>query len=405
MRDGSQPERRAGAMQALVLVLTIQIPVVPIMALAPNLPQLLQHFALTANRDFLVPMIITLPSLAIVLLAPVAGALADRFGRRRLLLLALALFTACGLLPLTLDSLPAILWAQCGVGIAEAIIITNANAMLGDYFAADQRNRWLGLQSILGPFLTAAIAISAGLLGTLSWRAPFATNLIGGIAFVWMWIATWEPPSARDRPAPGAIVDDAARPGFPWRRMLPVYAVTLLCGLVFYVPAIHMGLVFNDLGARSPALIATLTTLANFASVASGYYFGRQRRGTSENLALMFACFGVGLIGMSYSSSYAASMPFALIVNLGVGLTLPLLIGWTLRSLEPVFRGRGMGLWMSSFFSAQFICPVVFALLIRRVGTLSTAVCLAGGAALLLALLCLGMARVLPPQATPATSH
>lgn len=404
MRNDTQPERRGGAMQALVLVLTIQIPVVPIMALAPNLPQLMQHFASVANRDFLVPMIITLPSLGIVLLAPVAGALADRFGRRRLLLAALALFTTCGLLPLALNSLPEILLAQVGVGIAEAIIITNANTMLGDYFGPEERNRWLGMQSILGPFLTAAVAISAGLLGTVSWRAPFATNLIGGIAFVWMLYATWEPPGHRNATQPVASMN-TPRSGFPWRRMVPVYAVTLLTGLVFYVPAIHMGMVFNDLGAKSPALIATLTTLANFASVASGYYFGRQRRGTAENLALMFACFGVGLIGMSYSSGYAASMPFALVVNLGVGLALPILVGWALRSLDAEFRGRGMGLWMSSFFSAQFICPVLFALLIRSVGTISTAVCLAGGGALLLALLCFGAARLLAPRPAAVGGH
>ena len=379
-------------MQALVLLLVIQIPILPIVALAPNLPQLMQHFRATPSHEFLVPMIITLPSLGIVLLAPLAGALADHYGRRRLLLLALALFTVFGLLPLGLNSLPAILCAQAGLGIAEAIIMTVGNTMLGDYFGPEARNRWLGLQSILGPFLTATIAIVAGLLGNTSWRAPFATNLIGAVAFVWMLIATWESTLPVVAPGAGSAAAVVSSP-FPWRRMAPIYAVTLLTGLIFYVPAIHMGMIFNDLGAGSPALIAVLITVGNFASVGGGYYFARQHSGTAINLALLYAAYGAGLLGLALSPGYLAGMPFALLVNFGVGLALPTLIAWALRNLDGPVRGRGMGLWMSSFFAAQLLCPPLFALLIRSAHGISTATGLVGSATLLLAIVCYSLPR------------
>src|SRR5579862_4875480 len=122
MQNSSGP-RRAGTAQALGLLLTMQVPIVPIMALVPNLPLLFRHFASTPDKELLVPMIITLPSLGIVLLAPLAGVLADRWGRRRLLLCALALFGGAGLAPLVLDDLRWILASQAILGIAEAVII------------------------------------------------------------------------------------------------------------------------------------------------------------------------------------------------------------------------------------------------------------------------------------------
>src|ERR1700682_5006063 len=171
-RDDSA-NRRAGAPHALALILAMTLPVTPLLALVPNLPQLFQHFASTPNRDFLVPMIITMPSVCIALLAPVAGTLADRFGRRRLMILALALFTVCGLLPLWMDDLYKILAAQVGVGVAEAIIMTTGNALLGDYFAGAARQKWLGVQGILGSILATLIMLSGGALGTVNWHAPF----------------------------------------------------------------------------------------------------------------------------------------------------------------------------------------------------------------------------------------
>jgi MFS family permease len=110
------------------------MPILPLISLVPNLPRLMRHFASVPGHDFLVPMIITVPSIGIVLLAPLAGAFADRWWRRRLLLCALALFSVASLTPLLLDDLQSILVAQSIVGIGEAIIMTVANTLLGDYF-------------------------------------------------------------------------------------------------------------------------------------------------------------------------------------------------------------------------------------------------------------------------------
>ncbi len=375
--------RRAGAVQALGLLLTIQIPIVPIMALAPNLPQLFRHFASTPGKEFLVPMIITLPSLGIVLLGPLAGVMADRWGRRRLLLWALVLFAVAGIAPVVLDDLRWILCAQAILGVAEAVIITNGNTLLGDYFPPEQRNRWLGVQSMVGPFSAAVFTLVAGFLGTVSWHAPFAVHGVAFVLWAWLLLTTWEP--ARAPPPVPADGPRATAAGFPWRRMWPVFAITTLTAIVFYVPTIHFGLIYDRLGARSPALISALSTMATLGSVVSGYYFRGQNREPLKHLVLIYSSFGLGLLGLGVSSTYWMGLAFGSVINFGFGLTLPALIALALQRLPESHRGRGMGLWMSSFFCAQFLCPPAFALLMQAVGGLVPAIDLVGAFCVLVA--------------------
>ncbi len=238
-------KRPAGPSQALALILALTLPLTPLLALVSNLPQLFQHFAAVPNRDFLVPMILTIPSVCIAALAPIAGTLIDRFGRRRLMLIATLLFTACGLMPLWLDNLYAILATQMGVGVAEAIIMTAGNTLFGDYFAPEARRRWLGVQGILGSILATLIVLSGGLLGTVSWRAPFLLNALGAAVFLWFLLDTWEPTRAAHN-----ANDQGASAGFPWRVMRIIFAVSILFSVLYFVQAVELGLIFSKFRSR-----------------------------------------------------------------------------------------------------------------------------------------------------------
>jgi len=139
-----------GTQQALVLVVLATLPTLAIAALVPVLPTLFERFRDVPQAQWLVPMILTIPSLCVALFSSLIGAIADRFGRRRALLLSLAGFTAFGLGPFLVDNLYAILGTRFVVGVAEAGIVTIGNALMGDYFSAEERHRWLAVQTVVG---------------------------------------------------------------------------------------------------------------------------------------------------------------------------------------------------------------------------------------------------------------
>ena len=62
----------------MLLIVANVLPTMGIVSLIPVLPQLFGHFKDAAHAQFLVPAIITAPSICIALLAPVAGTIADK---------------------------------------------------------------------------------------------------------------------------------------------------------------------------------------------------------------------------------------------------------------------------------------------------------------------------------------
>ncbi len=91
--------RKAGAGQAWVLILAMFLPILAIIALAPALPTLLDHFRDVPNARTVVPMLLTVPALCIALFGGVAGWLTDRYGRRNLILGAMLVYGLAGIAP------------------------------------------------------------------------------------------------------------------------------------------------------------------------------------------------------------------------------------------------------------------------------------------------------------------
>ncbi|MET9803587.1 hypothetical protein [Streptomyces sp. NPDC006368] len=74
----------AGRLPAVVLMAGSCLPVLGAVLLAPVLPRMQDHFEGVPGSAALVPVVLTVPALALALLAPFAGMIVDRLGRKRL---------------------------------------------------------------------------------------------------------------------------------------------------------------------------------------------------------------------------------------------------------------------------------------------------------------------------------
>src|ERR1700756_3155920 len=97
---GSVSLQRAGRAQGTTLMAVLTMPVLALAGLVADLPQLFRVFASDPHHALLVPMVITVPSLCVALFSGLFGAIADFWGRRRLLIIALLAFAVLGLMPL-----------------------------------------------------------------------------------------------------------------------------------------------------------------------------------------------------------------------------------------------------------------------------------------------------------------
>ena len=116
-----------------------------------------------------------LPLSALILFG---GALGDRFGRRRLLNIGVALFAASSLACALAPSLGWLLVARALQGAGAALLLPNSLAILGDAFEGPARGRAVGVWSATGAMAGALGPVLGGwLIDKVGWPAIFLINL------------------------------------------------------------------------------------------------------------------------------------------------------------------------------------------------------------------------------------
>ena len=116
-----------------------------------------------------------LPLGALILLG---GGLGDHYGRRRLFLIGLALFTVATVFCAASPSLPWLLAGRALQGVGAALLMPNSLAILGAAFAGEERGRAIGSWAAVGALAAALGPVIGGwLVDTVGWRAIFLLNI------------------------------------------------------------------------------------------------------------------------------------------------------------------------------------------------------------------------------------
>jgi EmrB/QacA subfamily drug resistance transporter len=143
--------------------------------------------------------LLTLASLILL-----GGSLGDRYGRRRVFVLGVWLFTAASLLCAVAPSTELLIFARLVQGVGGALLTPGSLAIIEASFRPGDRARAIGAWSGLGGVAGALGPLVGGyLIGAISWRAIFVINLPIGV-FV-AWAATRHVPETSDPMATGHI--------------------------------------------------------------------------------------------------------------------------------------------------------------------------------------------------------
>ena len=364
--------RTAGVAQGLVLSLATFLPIMAMISLAPAIPRLIEHFGDTPNVKVLVPMLLSVPAICIAIASPLSGLLTDRLGRRRVLIAAVVIYGIFGMAPLLLDDLYAILATRVGVGVSEAMLFTTGKTLIGDYFAGERRQRWVGYQNAIDAALGTATWLAGGLLAAVSWRAPFFLYLLSIPLLIAVLFLIWEPAAEA---ADGSGQRPAAAPAtpFPWKRMAVVFAVTLFAGAMYFSYPVNIARALTELGVADASRIGVLTAIASIGTPLGALLFARAAFiSTPAMLGIAFAVIGLSFIAIGVSGHFYAATGFGFIEQIGNGLMGAVLTVWCLSSLPFEHRGRGMGIWGTFMVAGIFLSPLIFAFVEKLTGSVLT---------------------------------
>jgi multidrug resistance protein len=314
-------------------------------------------------------------ALAQFLAAPVLGSLADRYGRRPFILLALGAFAAANVGFLLASSVTIFTIIRAAEGALAAGLFPAAMGIVADVAPEDERARWIGIVMagygagfILGP-------VVGGLLyDWLGYAAPFlASALMATIAFVAAAILVPETrtPALRHREALSNRREKDRAAGADaslWKTLpqpLTVFGVLLLVEfiLVFAFAFIEPQLVFylyEDLG----------WTTVQFG-VLIGFYGMAVVVGqvTLSRLSDKYDRKPVIVIGLLLNAVFYASLPFftsfpilvftAVLSGVGEAMILPALSAFVLDMTAEQHRSRAMGIKESAAALGGVVGPLL----------------------------------------------
>lgn len=354
-------EKSPGAVQAWTLVAATWLAVMASAVIAPVLPKITATFRGTPHENVLVALVATLPALFISVLAVPSGLLADKVGRRRILLVGLAVYGLFGILPIWLHSLGAIVASRACVGFTEAMIMTAATALIADYFSGKRREHWFALQTGSANVVAVLMIGLGGALGEANWRTPFAVYGLSFLLLPLVLFLIWEPMklSLGIAESGQSHLDGESSSEFQWAGTIWICIITAFVSTAFYVVVIQLGFLLTERGFTSPKLIGKGTGIAVLAMPLGAILFRFLRARFISKLALSLVLSSAGFFIVALTRGYASTVAGAALNDIGSGLALPTLMSWAMSTLPARVRGRGTGAWQSAFAFGQFASPLV----------------------------------------------
>jgi MFS family permease len=390
-----------------MLLLPITLAVMGISVLAPVVPLLLEQFKNVPNHEYLViGGVLTMPAIWVLLFSPVAGWMADRLGRRNLLVGSMIVYAFVGIAPAFLDNLYAIIASRVAVGICESIVMTVSTTLISDYYTGHVRERWLASQTAVASVSALGIIYLGGQLGAAyGWRGPFYLYIYS-LPLAFCVLATiWEPSTADVRKA-GAADSTAQYQQVPWPRIMGICAITLLASISFYTIITKNAEALFALGVENPAEIGRLTMLASIGVPLGTFIFwGVSRVPIGWLLFIDFALVGIGFSWMGQSVDPHTYAWGSFINQIGCGLVLPTMLVWATRGLAYSIRGRVNGMWQAAFAIGQFLSGMVVTLLSHLLGGLLPTLAVMGKAILVFAVIAAVTGVVWPKPVSTAVPN
>jgi len=364
LAHAASDERQPGIGQGLTVIAAGFLPILAIVTLFPAVPAIIDHFSADPSAGWKVPAMVSAPGLAIALLAPFAGILVDRFGRRKLLLISTFFYAFLGAIPFLLNDLNLMYASRVVLGVTEAAILTTLNTLIGDYWDDAPRRRWLALQGSAGPLLASGMIFGAGYLTALRWNGVFLIYLVAFPIFVAMLVFMFEPRSDATLRQRLAIGVAPATTRFPWKTTAEIGAVTLFTAFLYYVFIVNGGMAFREVGIQSSEDLGRITAIPSLFIIAgAGVFWLTGRLSSGAQLAIVLGLLGVGLATIGLAPNWQAMVAGLAVQQTGAGMAIPTLLAWAQSKLPFEHRGRGMGVWTACFFFGQFLSPLLVSLI------------------------------------------
>ncbi|MFC7080791.1 MFS transporter [Halorussus caseinilyticus] len=328
---------------------------------SPALPVVRDAFGLT---DAAASLLVSVYFLTGIVLSPFIGLLADRVGRKRVLVPSLVVFSVVGGAIALAPDYRVVLAARLVQGTAAAGIFVTTVTLIGDAFEGVQRNAVLGVNTAVLATGAAIYPLLGGVLATVSWNAPFLAYLGGLPVAAFGWVVLEETASETGAAGRGTAYLRAAVRTLARRTAVVPYATAFLTEvLLFGVVITALPFLLTESYGVSPVFVGGVLTAAEVVSAvvaaANGWLAGRLS--DERIIAVGYVCYAVGPLVSWAGVSLPAVVAGAVVLGAGVGLTMPSVDALLSDFVTTEYRAGALSIRNSVTFLGRAVGPILFA--------------------------------------------
>ena len=288
----------------------------------PVMPRLMNELHITGT---VVGYMVAIFAMAQLLVSPFSGRWVDTFGRKKMIVIGLIIFSSSEFLFGVGQTLPVLFASRILGGISAAFIMPAVTAFIADITTMETRSKALGFMSaaistgfILGPGI-------GGFLATYGTRVPFF--FAGGLALVaaiFSFIALREPDRYQE-----AVAEDTAKPGLK-RIFAPHYFIVFVIILILSFGLASFESIFSlfvdhKFGFTPKDIAIIITGSGLVGAVAQVLLFDKLARTIGEKRLIFFCLvFSSILVFLAtFVQSYFAVLAVTIIIFVGFDLIRP----------------------------------------------------------------------------------
>ena len=346
-------------------------------------------------------MLIAAGTLAGIVAAPAIGFLADRYGRKRILVPCLAVFGVFGSLGGFSPTFEVLVAVRILQGLGSAGLINLVMVLISDHWTGLERARLLGQNSaVITGFLAVFPFLGGATTDLFGWRWNFAyygLSLLVGAAVARSLHDPWSPRrdpigrQARDALAEARVPLTAACIALGTLIFFVMFGVFLTLVPIHLAEEFGLGPTARGIVAAVPAVTSTITSLA--------VIWFRRRFSVATMVVGGLAVFGASFVAMGLGSLWLLVVA-AGIYGLAEGMTMPTITDQVAERAPDHLRGVLMAFWVGGLRVGQTTGPLAVGVAMGWWST-ATVFVVAGGAVAVIAVL-LAVSRVLPSAPSAA---
>lgn len=344
------PESR-GVKIALLLVSSLTI--MSMITISASLPDMTMDYSELSNGQSLVKLTLTFPALFIAISALFAGVLIDKYGRIKLLGIALVFYAIGGSSGYWVKNIYLILAGRALLGVSVGFSMTIVTTLVADYYQGISRQKFAGLQIAVMSIGGIIFVTLGGILADIHWRVPFLLYFFSLIILPFS-IYYLKEPKINKR---NKIKTSIKSPIIIWLVFINVMTMWIL----FFIIPVQIPFYLKSIGVEKNTLIGIAIASSTFFSAFAAFSYSKIKNKLSftQIFSIGYLLMGFGYACIAFGNSYEIVLLAMLLAGLGMGLMIPNANVWVMQLAPPEIRGQEIGKLTTFWFIGQFLSPIL----------------------------------------------